>query len=479
MDSLSFEEAEKKKKKKKKKKKERKNRKNQQQQQLENEGRAMATMETNGSAEGAELASFLSFALASNESQQLQEDTGLIKFTNHLEGVFSAVRRPPQTPWLKLFNELAADTIDRNIPHEVRQLAVSWIQHRSNEALKATVLQALDCIVAALEGQKAGSGGSNCQVVMFLVVSLILQQKPDVLVSILSIWKDNSRYHGESKLPVFVWMTMQAARGDLTLGLYIWVREMLPLLGMKSNPSPETKELVLQVVESILSVPNAEQVLVSGHVRKGERLLPASALELLLHLAFPSAPVEETDRFETIYPTLRCVAVAGVNGSDSRKQLAIQIQDLAWRAIGGGNAKLSDKATGLFVLSLVFNPECYKRWDRVYEDDVDKSVAILRKLKKLWVHLDSYEDLVDTLKRFRQKNEKVVLSGGKGGARRQAMFIEADEHCKGLLRMVSPGWRLQAVDILKSFVWYGCTIFFIILCCKSLPLDEVAWKMKS
>ncbi|XP_071907827.1 uncharacterized protein [Coffea arabica] len=158
---------------------------------------------------------------------------------------------------------------------------------------------------------------------------------------------------------------------------------MLPLLGMKSNPSPETKELVLQVVESILSVPNAEQVLVSGYVRKGERLLPASALELLLHLAFPSAPVEETDRFETIYPTLRCVAVAGVNGSDSRKQLAIQIQDLAWRAIGGGNAKLSDKATGLFVLSLYHNPECYKRWDRVYEDDVDKSVAILRKLKKL------------------------------------------------------------------------------------------------
>ncbi|XP_027177369.1 transmembrane protein 214-like [Coffea eugenioides] len=478
MDSLSFEEAEKKKKKKKK-KKERKNRKNQQQQQLENEGRAMATMETNGSAEGAELASFLSFALASNESQQLQEDTGLIKFTNHLEGVFSGVRRPPQTPWLKLFNELAADTIDRNIPHEVRQLAVSWIQHRSNEALKATVLRALDCIVAGLEGQKAGSGGSNCQVVMFLVVSLILQQKPDVLVSILSIWKDNSRYHGESKLPVFVWMTMQAARGDLTLGLYIWAREMLPLLGMKSNPSPETKELVLQVVESILSVPNAKQVLVSGYVRKGERLLPASALELLLHLAFPSAPVEETDRFETIYPTLRCVAIAGVNGSDSRKQLAIQIQDLAWRAIGGGNAKLSDKATGLFVLSLYHNPECYKRWDRVYEDDVDKSVAILRKLKKLWVYLAPYEDLVDTLKRFRQKNEKVVLSGGKGGARRQAMFIEADEHCKELLRMVSPGWRLQAVDILKSFVWYGCTIFFIILCCKSLPLDEVAWKMKS
>ena len=50
--------------------------------------------------------------------------------------------------------------------------------------------------------------------------------------------------------------------------------------------------------------------------------------------------IKETDRFETIYPTLRCVAIAGVNGSDSRKQLAIQIQDLAWRAIGGGNRRV-------------------------------------------------------------------------------------------------------------------------------------------
>lgn len=34
---------------------------------------------------------------------------------------------------------------------------------------------------------------------------------------------------------------------------------------------------------------------------------------------------------------------------------------------------------------------------------MDKSVAILRKLKKLWVHLDSCDDLVDTLRGFRQK----------------------------------------------------------------------------
>lgn len=72
----------------------------------------------------------------------------------------------------------------------------------------------------------------------------------------------------------------------------------------------------------------------------------------------------------------------------------------------------------------------------------------------------------------------MLLGGGKGEAR-HAMFIEADEHCKELLRMVSPGWRLQAVDILKSSVWYSCAFFFKILCCKVFPLDEVAWKMKS
>lgn len=112
---------------------------------------------------------------------------------------------------------------------------------------------------------------------------------------------------------------VQACQGDLCVGLYLWAHHTLPLVGGKSGSNPQTRDLILQVVERsvtfdctcclhfcllcptvransfifkcnfrILSAPKARTILVNGAVRKGERLMSPSSLDLLLRVTFPA-----------------------------------------------------------------------------------------------------------------------------------------------------------------------------------------------
>ncbi|KAL3534016.1 hypothetical protein ACH5RR_007537 [Cinchona calisaya] len=285
-------------------------------------------------ADGTQFASFLSFVLASHGSLENQEnETGLISFTSYLERTFTAVTHATCSPCQKLFNEVTLNTV--------------------------------------------------AKVIMFLEISMILHQKPDILISLLPMLREDSRYHGQDKLPVIVWMTVQASQAELTVGLYIWAQELLPIMGFESNPSPQMVDMILHVVESILSAPNAEQVLIDGAVSKGVLLIPASTLNLLLHLTFPSTPVKGTDRLKAIFVTLQWIAVAVVQRNNQKMPFAIEVQDYAFKSIGEGNVNLSGRATKLFIWCLVVNPECFKIWDMIYEDNVEKSVVILKKNGKV------------------------------------------------------------------------------------------------
>lgn len=52
---------------------------------------------------------------------------------------------------------------------------------------------------------------------MFVVLAMVLRQKPDVLVSQLTKLRDDSKYQGQDKLPVYVWMICQVC--DLRNGM--------------------------------------------------------------------------------------------------------------------------------------------------------------------------------------------------------------------------------------------------------------------
>lgn len=52
------------------------------------------------------------------------------------------------------------------------------------------------------------------QVAIFVVLAMVLRRKPDVLISLLPIIKENPKYQGQDKLPVTVWMIAQVNVGD-------------------------------------------------------------------------------------------------------------------------------------------------------------------------------------------------------------------------------------------------------------------------
>lgn len=47
------------------------------------------------------------------------------------------------------------------------------------------------------------------QVAIFVVLAMTLRRKPDVLISLLPIIKENPKYQGQDKLPVTIWVITQ------------------------------------------------------------------------------------------------------------------------------------------------------------------------------------------------------------------------------------------------------------------------------
>ncbi|KAK1413703.1 hypothetical protein QVD17_35480 [Tagetes erecta] len=399
-----------------------------------------------------ELAGYLLDVTTSYEEQQ---DIQLMRFADYFGRAFAGVTAS-QFPWVKLFRESpvpkVADNPVSSIPEAVYKTSVDWISKRSLEALGSFFVWSLENILADLTSQLGGAKGSKkgaqntsskSQVGLFVVLAMVLRRKPDVLINVLPTLNETLKHQGQDKLPVIVWMVTQASQGDLAVGLYMWSHLILPIVGTKSGSNPQTRDLVLQLVERILSAPKAETILVNGAVRKGERLLPPSALDLLLRATFPSssARVKATERFEAVYPTLKKVALAGSPGSKAMKQVSQQIMVVSLKACGEGIPELSHEASSIFIWCLTQNPDCCKQWDNSYLDNLEASVIVLRSLNEQWKDISlkppSLEALTETLKSLKRKNEKGMTEGGKSGD--QVLYKEADKHCKKLLGRLSRG----------------------------------------
>ncbi|XP_073140261.1 uncharacterized protein [Henckelia pumila] len=418
-----------------------------------------------------DLAAFLSDISGSYEGQQ---DIQLMRFADYFGRAFSGVSAS-QFPWLKLFRESAvakiADVPVSYISEAVYKTSIDWINNFSYDALGTFVFWSFDGILAGLVTQLLGPKGSRkgaqpasskSQVAIFLVLAMVLRRKPDALLNVLPKFMQNSKYQGQDKLPIIIWMIVQACQGDLAVGLYLWAHHILPILGGKSGSNPQSRDLVLQLVERILAAPKARVVLVNSAVRKGERLMPPESLDLLLRLTFPAsaARVKATERFEAIYPMLKEVALAGSSGSKAMKQTLLQIQTLSVKAAGEGIPALAQEATNIFISCLAQNLDCFKQWDKIYIDNIEASVAALRKLDEEWKNFSSeqssLEALTETLKSFRQKNEKALSEDAH-----QAFFKDADKYCKTILGKLSSGRgcvKTMAVTVVILAV--GAAVFY-------------------
>ncbi|XP_056851139.1 uncharacterized protein LOC108824529 isoform X2 [Raphanus sativus] len=260
---------------------------------------------------------------------------------------------------------------------------------------------------------------------------MVLRRKPDALINVLPSLRENPKYQGQDKLPVVVWMMAQASQGDLSVGLLSWAHNLLPVVSNK-NCNPQSRDLILQLVETILSNPKARTILVSGAVRKGERLIPPPSFEILVQLTFPasSARVKE-------------VALAGAPGSKAMKQVTQQIFTSALRLAGEGNPVLAKAAAGIAVWAVTENVDCCKHWDNLYKENLEASVAVLKRLVEEWkehsLKLSSSPSstvtLNRTIKSFRLKNEEGICEGRGNGS----LYREADKFCKVISGRLSSG----------------------------------------
>ncbi|CAK9156026.1 unnamed protein product [Ilex paraguariensis] len=427
------------------------------------------------------------FLLDIDASYESQQDIQLMRLADYFGRAFSKVNAS-QFPWMKIIKESSiAKMVDIPLGHiaeAVYKTSVDWLNQRSLDALGAFVLWSLDSILDDLalhqgpvkSKKMVQQAPPKSQVAIFVVLSMVLRRKPDVLISLLPIIKENSRYQGQDKLPVIVWAINQACQGDLVLGLFMWVHYLLPMLSSKSSCNPQSRDLILQLVERILSPPKAHTILVNGAVRKGERLVPPSALELLVRATFPapSARVKATERFEAIYPTLKDVALAVAPGSKAMRLVTQQIMPFSVKAAGEGIPDLSREASDLFIWCLAQNPDCYKQWDDIYLDNIEASINILKKLSDEWkvhsVKHANHDSLKVTLKSFKEKNEKAM--GSENDTARLASLKDAQKYCKIILGRVVRG-HVCMKNIVFVTVAFAIGAAFISKAMPSWDLDKL------
>ncbi|KAG5378999.1 hypothetical protein IGI04_026841 [Brassica rapa subsp. trilocularis] len=351
------------------------------------------------------------FLFEASESYASQPEIQLMRFADYFGRALSGVSSS-HFPWVKTFKESPlSKLIDiplSHIPEAVCKTSADWINQRPIDALGAFVLWALDCILADLAVQQGSAKGgkkgaqqhatSKSQVAIFVTVALVLRRKPDALTNVLPTLRENPKYQGQDKLPVVVWMMAQA-----------------------------------------------RTILVNGAVRKGERLIPPPSFEILMRLAFPasSARVKATERFEAIYPLLKEVSLAGVPGSKAMKQVTQQIFTFALKAAGEGNAVLAKEAAAVTIWAITQNVDCCKHWENLYNDNLEASVIVLKKLIDQWkersVKLTPADTLTlnRTMKSLRLKNEEALEGGAKGAS--MSLYKDADKCCKVISGKLSSG----------------------------------------
>ncbi|CAN8272860.1 unnamed protein product [Cochlearia groenlandica] len=244
----------------------------------------------------------------------------------------------------------------------------------------------------------------------FFVYAIIARSRPDLLIETLPLLRENSYLKDAPNLiPVTVWTIAQTFRHNLSVALYSWARNLLPLFSSCNNGS--SQDLILALVEKILSEPDAKNKLceaaapiyneepkssdpcpynsirifdanrnAAASLYNEEHVIPPCSFEILLRLTFPdtSARVDATGRFEVIYPVLKEVALANVLSSN---QWILELFGSCLRLSEQGNPALAEEAESIAMWCLTENLDCWKhwKWDSLYKENFKASAALHRK----------------------------------------------------------------------------------------------------
>ncbi|KAG5380777.1 hypothetical protein IGI04_028619 [Brassica rapa subsp. trilocularis] len=104
---------------------------------------------------------------------------------------------------------------------------------------------------------------------------------------------------------------------------------------------------------------------------------------------------------------------------------------------------LAKEATAIAIWAMTQNVDCCKHWDSLYKENLEASVALLKRLVEEWKEhsLKLSESpsntaaLNRTMKSFRLKNEEAITEGKGNGS----LYKEADKSCKVISGRLSRG----------------------------------------
>lgn len=421
-------------------------------------------------------------------SYEKQPDVQLMRFADYFARAFSSVNSA-QFPLNKILKESTVAKLAEiplcYIPEAVRKTSADWINQQPTEELNKFSLWAFRSVLEDIVPQGGHKGSKQAtqpvavktKVALFVVLAMVLRRRPDILLQLSPTIKSEAQIQVQDRLPMIVWSIAQACQVDLVIGMSLWVQILLPLAVGKTS-TPLSRDLTLQLIEScILENTKARPILLNGAIRKGERIVPTSALNLLMQAAFPldSARTKGTERFVAIYPFLKELALTGSHRSKATRPVAQQLLPLMATAISEENPGLTNEASGIFIWCLTQNSDCYKQWEKLHIEHIKASAIILEKLSAEWknnvARLSPLQDLKRTLKSLRSKNQH-ALEGEVGDARFQASVKASDKYCKILLgRLSRTAACLKATTITALLILL--IAFFVTLALPSLEPGEL------
>ncbi|KFK21928.1 hypothetical protein AALP_AAs72347U000100, partial [Arabis alpina] len=154
-----------------------------------------------------------------------------------------------------------ADIPFTHIPQDVYETAAQWIErHVEYHTVCAFVLWSFGFTHARFLGKPTPPKKS--QLAVFVVLSIILRSNGSVLFSVLRLLS-KPPYQTEDAhdmVPLSVWLMAQMG-DDIGAGLYVWSRNLLPLVIDKNKCKPESTDLVLQFIEKIVWYPNSRDII--------------------------------------------------------------------------------------------------------------------------------------------------------------------------------------------------------------------------
>lgn len=402
-------------------------------------------------------------------------DVQLMRFADYFGRAFNLVT-PPQFGWNKILKESslskAVEVPLCYVNESVIKTASDWLAAKPLDALGGFVIWGLNDVLNDMQPHQSthkGSKGtptlpSKTKVGVLVVIALTLRKRPEVLLQKAAVLRTSQQFQGQEKLMMLAWAYGQVAQGDLVVGMQVWVQNLLPLACGKAS-TPAARDVALQFAESILftNLKKARPILQNGASRKGERLVPPSALNSLMHSTFPSAEArtKATERFEGIYPVVKELALAGPRGSKAIRAVAQQLLPLCLESACEDVPTLIREACDMLIWCLSENTDCFKQWEKLHLEKLKGSIKVLSYMCNEWRvvvdRLNPLDDLKNTVSIIRVKNH-ATLENAKADPKLELMLKTAEKHLKVLkkrLARTGPCFKTMATLVAGASIAYG------------------------